>query len=60
MPLPQSLIRFRAKYGFWPHREIARVYYEIGQRLANEEKHLEALIAYSHAMRVWPEIIHAR
>ncbi len=60
MALPQSLIRFRAKYGFWPHREIARVYYEIGLRLASEGKQLEALIAYSHAIRVWPNIINAR
>lgn len=58
--LPAALTQFRAKYGFWPKRELARVYWMIGQRLDREGKMLDAMIAYSHAMRLWPEIINAR
>ena len=59
--LPKALIEFHAKYGFWPKRELARVYWNIGQRLSNDPAQcLQALIAYSHAMRLWPEIINAR
>ena len=58
--LPKALIQFRSKYGFWPHRELARVYWELGARLMREGKTLQGLIAQCHAMRIWPDIINCR
>ena len=60
MAIPKALREFRAKYGFWPHRELARVYWERGIKLACRGDHFQAMIAYSHAVRVWPEIINCR
>jgi len=58
--IPKALKEFRAKYGFWPSRELARVYWNLGQRIEQRGDVLQAMIAYSHAMRLWPEIINCR
>lgn len=58
--VPKALIEFQAKYGFWPTRELARVYWERGNTLQAKGDSFQALIAYSHAMRLWPEIINCR
>lgn len=56
----KALREFRAKYGFWPKRELARVYWNLGQRIERRGDTLQSMIAYSHAMRLWPEIINCR
>lgn len=58
--IPIAVQKFRAKYGFWPRRELARVYWHIGIKLACKGDHFQSMIAYSHAMRLWPEIVNAR
>jgi hypothetical protein len=50
------LLSFKRKYGFIPHRELARMYWAIGDRAASLELQN---IAWAHAMRVWPEIINS-
>lgn len=55
--IPQALQQFRIKYGFWPKRELARVYWELGMRKSDP---MVRMICFSHAMRLWPEIINCR
>ena len=60
MALPVALVEFRIKYGFWPKRELARVYWNKSIELQSRGDYLQSMIAVSHAMRLWPEIINCR
>ena len=57
MALPKATLAFRRKYGFWPHKELARIYWDLGMCKSDP---MVRMICISHAMRLWPEIINAR